>query len=91
MGSTRTGKSGKKLLVAIFWLVIWGMSSRLAGLPFLLPDPLSTLKKMIELWGYSSFWLSLSGSLFRVMIGFFLYIFITETKIFSIVFVTIYK
>lgn len=72
MGSTRTGKSGKKLLVAIFWLVIWEMSSRLSGLPFLLPDPISTLKKMMELWRYSSFWLSLSGSLFRVMMGFLL-------------------
>ena len=72
VGSTPTGKVGNKLLVAILWLMIWELSSRLVSLPFLLPGPISTLKKMMELWGYSSFWLSLSGSLFRVMVGFLL-------------------
>lgn len=72
MGSAHAGKLGKKLLVVLFWLMIWGISSSIAGLPFLLPGPLSTLKKMIELWSNSSFWVSLSGSLSRVLRGFLL-------------------
>lgn len=57
-------------MVIIFWLSAWAISSRLAGLPFLLPGPLDTLKKMMALWATGSFWFSLLISLMRVLIGF---------------------
>lgn len=60
----------KKFMVMLFWLLAWEAASLIAGLPFLLPGPLSTIQKMIELWGKGDFWISLIYSFFRVFVGY---------------------
>ncbi len=70
MESSHLHNPGKKLLIALSWLLIWELMSRLAGLPFLLPGPLTTFQKMTEMWRKGFFWSSIAGSLLRVLLGF---------------------
>ncbi len=65
---------GKKLLtyagVAAFWLVVWELFARAIGQEILLPSVAAVIGTLVRLWGTGDFWLSVTASLLRVLLGF---------------------
>jgi len=59
----------KKIGVIAFWLGVWVLLYFLVGRSILLPSPLQTLVALVKLASTASFWLDVSFSLFRVMVG----------------------
>lgn len=57
------------LAVLIFWLMIWQAAAMAVSNDLLLPSPLYTAKRMIELAAESDFYLFTALSLFRVFAG----------------------
>lgn len=64
----------KRLLIAVFWLLLWQITFGVAnkGLLIDIPTPVMTLKALLRLSGDSEFWWSAVYSLLRVVIGFLL-------------------
>ncbi len=66
----------KKLIYALFsaffWIAVWHCVHLAVGENILVPSPLSVLKRLFELCGESTFWLSVLVSLSRVVSGLFI-------------------
>ena len=69
-------KAAKVTLIALFWVLVWQIIALLIGNVLLFPDPLTVVKHLCQMIVTSSFWLSLTTSLLRVMIGIVIAIFI---------------
>lgn len=68
-----TTKEGKKitikLIILMFWLLLWELSSLFVNNPLLLPSPIEVLKVLAVLIDKPYFWRSIFSSIFRVMVG----------------------
>ena len=66
----------KKLVYAFFsasfWITLWQCSHLAVGENILVPSPLAVFKRLFELCTETSFWLSVSVSLLRVLSGLFI-------------------
>ena len=70
-------KLSKKALIKLisivasvfFWVLVWAIASLKVGNEFLLPDPLLTAKRLLELASEKEFWVSASSSLLRILMG----------------------
>ena len=62
-------KALRTLAVLLFWLSLWALAAAAAGRELLLPSPLQVACKLGELTGTRGFWLSLGGSILRVLSG----------------------
>ena len=60
------------LFSAFFWIAVWHCVHLAVGENILVPSPLSVLKRLFELCGESTFWLSVLVSLSRVVSGLFI-------------------
>ena len=54
---------------AAFWLILWQIASLAVGNPLILPSPIATLVRLVELSLESDFWKAIGSSLLRVVIG----------------------
>lgn len=59
-----------RIIVAIFWIVIWEIASLLIGKEVYLPSPLNTIKALLTLSITSKFWYSIAMTFIRVVLGF---------------------
>lgn len=62
-------KVGKILAVAAFWLAVWQIAAMAVDSVHLLPDPWTVVRRVAELAGTGSFWLTCLTSLSRVLAG----------------------
>ncbi len=67
---TWTKKVLTGLAVAAFWLIVWHLISLAVGLEMLFPQPLSVLRKLLEMMTTASFWKTIIMTVGRVLIGF---------------------
>lgn len=58
-------KNGKKLLIALFWLLIWQAAAMAVKSSLLLPDPIDTLRAMIGLLTDGGFYLDALATIGR--------------------------
>ena len=59
----------KFTLPLVFWLTVWELLSLLIGREVLLPSPLRTLARLVELVPTASFWMKTLSSLLRIGLG----------------------
>lgn len=59
----------RKLLILLFWMVIWELISSLINSSILFPSPVEVIKSFIFLIGKFYFWKSIFESLIRVVLG----------------------
>ena len=64
-------KAGRKILIAVFWIVIWQIAAAAVHNPILLAGPFDTAVTLGHLVCTAEFWLSVAGSLIRITAGFF--------------------
>lgn len=64
----------KKLLIAVFWIVLWQVAFSIANNSLLIdiPTPVMTVKAFVRLCGQSTFHIAALYTLLRVLLGFFL-------------------
>lgn len=72
MISTMASKILKKFAILLFWIAVWQFLSMIISRELLIPSPLSTLNALIGLAKTKEFYISVSFSLLRIMIGFVL-------------------
>lgn len=62
----------KKLLIAVFWILLWQISFSIINKSLLIdvPTPIMTVNAFIRLSGHWSFWESVLYTLLRVVLGF---------------------
>lgn len=64
----------KKILIQItavaFWVAVWFIVAMVQDNELLVPSPVAVIVALIELMGKSSFYVSVAGSLLRIMCGF---------------------
>ncbi len=58
-----------KILVVIFWIMIWWGLAIVVNKELLLPTPLATFKALIELFKTDNFWISIFYTILRVCTG----------------------
>ncbi len=58
------------VLIAVVYLAIWQGAALLIGKSLLLPSPIETLVRLVQLMGGGSFWLSALYSLLRIVAGY---------------------
>lgn len=63
---------GIRLLVFMFWIMVWEAACRIIDQELFLPSPESVLFSIIELGKKSVFWFSIFNSFVRIIAGFFL-------------------
>ncbi len=61
-----------QLLATVFWTLLWQLASMAVGQAFILPGPVQSAHKLIELMGTADFYCSVGNSLCRILIGFLL-------------------
>jgi NitT/TauT family transport system permease protein len=61
-----------KVLIIIFWMMVWEIASLGINREVYLPSPIHTIKALMELIGEINFWNSVLMSVFRVALGFFI-------------------
>lgn len=66
----------RKISVAIFWILLWEILSILIGEEILLVSPFNAFKKLLELIPTKEYWLSIFSSIYKILIGMILSIFI---------------
>ena len=59
----------RTLAVLGFWLLVWGLAAAAVGQELLLPSPLQTGRKLLELGSTTEFWLTVGKSVARVLTG----------------------
>ena len=59
----------RTLAVLVFWLLVWAGAAALVGQELLLPSPVQTGRKLLELGGTAEFWLTVGKSVLRVLTG----------------------
>ena len=62
-------KALKITLITLFWFLVWEIISLLIDNVLLFPDPLTVFLRLFQMIVTSNFWVSLSMSLLRVMLG----------------------
>lgn len=62
-------KIGLGIAVALFWLLLWQIASLAVGNPLILPSPLQTLIRLVQLSAEADFRQTVGLSLLRVIIG----------------------
>lgn len=72
-------KKSRKIIILIFWLLIWELCSLFINQPLFLPSPFQVLKILMNLIGGAYFWKSVFNSISRVILGLFLSIVIGIT------------
>lgn len=65
-------KKSRKIIILIFWLLIWELCSLFINQPLFLPSPFQVLKVLMNLIGSAYFWKSVFNSISRVILGLFL-------------------
>lgn len=65
---------GRKILYtalsAVFWLAVWQIAAVIAGNGSIIASPLSVAETLIGLFPKATFWVSIWGSLYRIVLGF---------------------
>jgi len=56
-------------LSVVFWITLWWVVAAVFGMPLLLPTPWATLKCLVGLAATKAFWLTVAGSLLRIVAG----------------------
>ncbi|NLP16179.1 MAG: ABC transporter permease subunit [Clostridiales bacterium] len=59
-------------MVLCFWIIIWGVLSRIINQELFLPSPISVLTTIFEIGKNTTFWISIGNSFIRIILGFFL-------------------
>ena len=62
-------KTLRTLAVLCFWLLVWELAAAAVGQELLLPSPLQTGRKLLELGSTTEFWLTVGKSVARVLTG----------------------
>jgi len=65
----RVRKALRTGAVLAFWLLVWTLAAAAVGQELLLPSPLQTGRKLMELMADQSFWLTIGKSILRVLSG----------------------
>ena len=60
----------KKFAVVIFWLFVWEIAARLTANTIILVGPVGAFGRLFGLAATGNFWLSISHSLLRILLGF---------------------
>ncbi len=60
------------LVRAVFWTALWALAAHLVGKELLLPSPIRTITRLIELAQTKAFWQAAGLSVLRIGIGFLL-------------------
>lgn len=68
--STTRDKILKSVLVAVFWVAVWEAAALAVHKEVLVADPLTVLSRLWELGGTGAFWISVAGSVGRILFGF---------------------
>ena len=58
--------------IIIFWLIVWQIAAMAVNQAILLPKPVMVGKTLLRFLGESEFWLAITHSLLKIMLGFFL-------------------
>lgn len=66
----KTKKYTVAFSVALFWILIWEIFSLIVGVEYILPSPFSTAVALIGLLGQAQFYVGISLSILRVLLGF---------------------
>ena len=61
---------GVRLFAIAFWLIVWHVGSVRLGQSIILVSPVEAVRTLIEMMGTADFYLSVFGSLGRILIGF---------------------
>ena len=59
----------RTLAVLLFWGLLWTVAAALVGQELLLPSPVQTARKLLELASAADFWLTVGQSVLRVLTG----------------------
>ena len=59
----------KRIVIIIFWLLMWELVSVLIENPILIAGPYETVKALINMMGEKDFWLSLRNSFLNITVG----------------------
>lgn len=70
--NSRLKRIVRKLLVAAVWLALWQLVNLAVKQEILLPSPMQTAQKLLELAQTGQFWISAFLSLLRILYGFIL-------------------
>ena len=62
----------KNAFIIIFWLIVWQIAAMAVNQAILLPKPVMVGKTLLRFLGESEFWLAITHSLLKIMLGFFL-------------------
>ena len=62
----------RRVLVIVFWLVVWQLLAMQVNKPVLFASPVQTFKALLSLLPKRTFWQSAASSLLRISAGFFL-------------------
>ena len=65
----RLQKALRGLAVLAFWLAVWALAAAAVGRELLLPGPLAVGRELLGLCVTADFWLTLGGSVLRVLTG----------------------
>lgn len=66
------GSLGQKLLVLVFWILVWAAAGMAVGQELLIPSPGIVFSRLLVLLGTKSFYISILASMGRIMSGFLL-------------------
>ena len=65
-------KETRKVLIAVFWILVWFLLAWLVDNRILLATPAEAALRLLELAGQADFWRAIAGSLLRIGAGFLL-------------------
>jgi len=66
------GPIGQKLLVFLFWILVWAVAGMAVGQELLIPGPGIVFSRLLALLGTKPFYFSIFASMGRIMLGFLL-------------------
>ena len=66
----RAKAAGVRLFAVAFWLIAWHAGSIALGQSIILVSPITALKTLLQMMGTADFYLSVFGSLGRILLGF---------------------
>lgn len=66
----RVRRSGARFFAVLFWLIVWQAASMIIGQELLLVSPVKAAGTLLSMMGTAEFYLSVAGSLFRILAGF---------------------
>lgn len=76
----------RKVLITVFWLLVWQFLSMAIGEEILLVSPLAAIRKLIELMETKVYWVAIAESLYKIFIGLILSVIVgVLLSVFSII------